>query len=383
MATEVLKSFGTLQLELEQAKTSLKDVDEHIKKLIGRDPSENQKRTGDESRGRIRGHVNQNFANNRNKPPAAAYENDEPNAKKRNLDSSVFKRLSDRPRHFEDDMAELIGKNQLISKIIVTPKEVPSRQDVLAAQGADEKSKARNRRMFGALLGTLQKFRQEETKLKSQEEKRAQVEKKLEEQQIREREELKKERQDLFLNRKRKQAEIRMIELKMTRMKEHSEWEEKQRPLMNFIQTKSKPHVYFLPKVLNEQNKSLLEGCRQNMEKHIDRKRQDVYEELNQIEQRMKRSFNRQQGTMDEEKMDEEEVIDEVIEEPAEVQCEVASNKDEMTDVETVVQEHEDLEAIKDETTMNEQPETTELDKESTNNTAADEMPQQEEETVS
>lgn len=269
MATEVLKSFGTLQLELEQAKTSLKDVDEHIKKLIGRDPSENQTRPGvkrpgnDEPRGRIRGHLNPNFANNRNKP---GYENDEPNAKKRNLDSSVFKRLSERPRHFEDDMAEIVGKNQLISKIIVTPKEVPSRQDVLAAQGADEKSKARNRRMFGALLGTLQKFRQEETKLKSKEEKRAQVEKKLEEQQIREREELKKERQDLFLNRKRKQAEIRMIELKITRMKEHSEWEEKQRPLMNFIQTKTKPHIYFLPKVLNEQNKTLLETCKQNME---------------------------------------------------------------------------------------------------------------------
>lgn len=87
-----------------------------------------------------------------------------------------------------------------------------------------------------------------------------------EEQQIKEREELKKERQDLFYNRKRKQAEIRMIELKMTRMKEHSEWEEKQKPLMNFIQTKAKPHIYFLPKILNEQNKKLLETCRSNIE---------------------------------------------------------------------------------------------------------------------
>lgn len=57
-----------------------------------------------------------------------------------------------------------------------------------------------------------------------------------------------------------------MIELKMTRMKEYSEWEGKHKPLVNFIQTKSKPHIYFLPKILNEQNKKLLETCKTNVE---------------------------------------------------------------------------------------------------------------------
>lgn len=40
MGTEILKSFGVLQSELEQAKDSLKGVDENIKRLIGRDPSD-------------------------------------------------------------------------------------------------------------------------------------------------------------------------------------------------------------------------------------------------------------------------------------------------------------------------------------------------------
>lgn len=175
MGTEVLKSFGTLQFELEQAKISLKDVDENIKKLIGRDPSENTSRSGtkrpviassshsEDTRGRIRNHNSTSFNNNRKQN----FENDEPAIKKRNVESNVFKRLSDRPvRHYDDDLLENLHGKQLISKVIVTPKEIPSRQDVLAAQSADEKSKARNRRMFGALLGTLQKFRQEETKLK-------------------------------------------------------------------------------------------------------------------------------------------------------------------------------------------------------------------------
>lgn len=60
-----------------------------------------------------------------------------------------------------------------------------------------------------------------------------------------------------------------MIELKMTRMKEHADWEEKQKLLMNFIQTKSKPHIYFLPKILNEQNKKLLETCKTNIESNV------------------------------------------------------------------------------------------------------------------
>ena len=53
------------------------------------------------------------------------------------------------------------------SRVIDTPREVPSRQEVIRRESTDERSKQRNRRMFGALLGTLQKFRQEETKLKA------------------------------------------------------------------------------------------------------------------------------------------------------------------------------------------------------------------------
>ena len=161
MGTEILKSFGTLQSELEQAKNSLKGVDENIKRLIGRDPSDlppraNLKRgVQPEDRNRIRVGRTRNFN----------HENDEPPNKRRTSGVSVFKRLSERPNHYEEDLHQQPQK-QMISKVIVTPKELPSRQEALAAQSKDEKSKARNRRMFGALLGTLQKFQQEETKLK-------------------------------------------------------------------------------------------------------------------------------------------------------------------------------------------------------------------------
>ncbi|KAK5648606.1 hypothetical protein RI129_003498 [Pyrocoelia pectoralis] len=288
MGTEILKSFGVLQSELEQAKSSLKGVDENIKRLIGRDPSEIIPRPG----------IKRNLSveeNNRGRPRISSlnrarnfnHENDEPSNKRR---QSVFKRLSERPPHYEEEILQQPQK-QLISKVIVTPREVPSRQDALAAQSTDEKSKARNRRMFGALLGTLQKFQQEETKLKSKEQKRAQVEKKIEEHEIREKAEIKKERQELFFNRKRKQAEIKVIELKMTRMREYAVWEERQKPRKNFIQTKAKPHIYYLPRRVNEPSKALLEKSKVDVEKIIEKRRLEVSTELQHIEDRMQRNF--------------------------------------------------------------------------------------------
>lgn len=46
-------------------------------------------------------------------------------------------------------------------------RELPTRAAVLRAQGDDEQARTRNRRIFGSLLGTLQKFKQEEIVLQT------------------------------------------------------------------------------------------------------------------------------------------------------------------------------------------------------------------------
>ncbi|XP_069682708.1 pinin-like [Periplaneta americana] len=296
MATEIMKSFGALQAELEKAKDNLKGVDEHIKKLIGRDPSEGQQRPGvkrpvtqpEEFRGRGRGFTP---ARGRRDPGGRPEEEESPLIKRRPGDPrTVFSRLSGPPRLKRDgdsgDEEDITSKPAISSRVIATPKELPSRQEAMAAQSTDERSKARNKRMFGALLGTLQKFRQEETRMRDKEEKRAKVEKKLEENAKREKEELKKERQELFQERKRKQAEIKKIELKMLRIKEQDEWEAKHRHLLNFIQTRSKPHIFYLPKSHNLKTEERLVASQKIVAKMIEKKRQEVQLELEAIEKR-------------------------------------------------------------------------------------------------
>lgn len=102
-----------------------------------------------------------------------------------------------------------------------------------------------------------------------QEDKRAQLEKKIEEHEIREKEEIRRERQELFLNRKKRQAEIKIIELKMLRMMEYNAWEESQKPRKKFIITKSKPQIHFLPHKLNDKAKELLTLSKSEIESKV------------------------------------------------------------------------------------------------------------------
>lgn len=53
-----------------------------------------------------------------------------------------------------------------------------------------------------------------------------------------------------------------MLELKMLRMKEYAVWEDSQKHRMNFIYTKSKPKIHFLPRKLNSAHKAALENSK-------------------------------------------------------------------------------------------------------------------------
>ncbi|TGZ51336.1 Pinin [Temnothorax longispinosus] len=172
----------------------------------------------------------------------------------------------------------------LQSRVIATPREIPSRQEVIRRERTDERSRQRNKRMFGALLGTLQKFRQEETKLKAKEDKKAEVEARVEEARRREKEELRKERQQLFLSRKRQLAEVRALEAKLTRSRQFQDWRNAQLPLVSFIKTHAQPSIYYVPKRKHPQTDMLLVQSTKELHEEIERREKALVEELNLIE---------------------------------------------------------------------------------------------------
>lgn len=289
MATDMVKGYSHLQQELNKARDNLKDLNENIRKIIGRDPSTTEQYNsggsfGAYSRNEVRKRNSAGFEPGRRTEQDRRYSDvSGQNPPKRRVigeTKSVFSRLSGPPaRDLEYE------KPRIYSRVI---KEQPTRQEIVAAQTGDEKSRARNRRIFGSLLGTLQKFSQEESKLKSKEEKKAQIEKKLEEQQKVERENLRKEKQCLYTDRKRQQFEIRALETKMNKMKDLETWEQTKKPLAYYIKTKTKPHIYYLPKKMDSKTEKKLKECQEEHAKIMEQKRQEVMDSIATVEARLK-----------------------------------------------------------------------------------------------
>lgn len=155
--------------------------------------------------------------------------------------------------------------------------------------------------MFGSLLGTLHKFCVEESRLKQKEDKKAKIEKKLEEQELQEKASLKKERELLFFDRKRKQLEIRKLELKMSRLKDFEVWEASQNFLKNQIRTKTKPYIYFRPRVMNKNTEKMLLDSRNALSSEVSQKKEAINKEIAEIEDR----FRLQEDENDDFKTDE------------------------------------------------------------------------------
>ena len=125
----------------------------------------------------------------------------------------------------------------IMSRVVVESQK--SRDEALAEENEKmgKREKQRNRRMFGNLLGTLQKFKQDETRVKAREQKKRDVEKKIEEKTEKEKEEAKRSKQELYSEKKKQQLEIQMLQIQMSRVQEFELWEKNKRREMQYIRT--------------------------------------------------------------------------------------------------------------------------------------------------
>ncbi|XP_064622582.1 pinin-like [Lineus longissimus] len=287
MATTV-RGIDLLQEQLKKAREHLKDVDENIKKITGRSPDDfsrpGQRRisigrggddTGDRGRGRL-------FNVSRRGIP-----DDAPSAKRRAV-GNAFSRLGPRPggggrgrgrnRRDSGDEDEMRGKPVLPS--VVQASDSRSRRETIDQQNKDTKGNARNRRMFGLLLGTLQRFKDDSQEKQDRDKRRRDIELKLEERAVQEREDVKKERQMLFNARKRKQQELRQLETKMELVKLQKDWERETKKLSNFIRTKTRPHIYYLPKELIPSTIRKQQDTRKFIDELVTKRRKKLEEEI-------------------------------------------------------------------------------------------------------
>merc|ERR1711915_467075 len=179
------------------------------------------------------------------------------------------------------DLEDVVNKS-VMSRVV---KEVKSREETLEEQKSDKKVVDRNRRMFGALVDTLQRFNKEEIRKK-----------------------------ELFDEQKKKKKDIQILQIQMKRVEEYEAWEKSKKAEVNFIRTKSsQPDIYWLPKVHTEKSEALLAESREAVEKEIEERKEKFEAELISIEKKMTADLERKKIGK-EEKLDQSGDMDESFE---------------------------------------------------------------------
>ncbi|KAH8292564.1 hypothetical protein KR044_000735, partial [Drosophila immigrans] len=269
------ENVGDLEAKLNCARQSLTTLNDNIRRFVGRGLKDSRIWFD-----RLDKYCSDNGTPKRNE------QNPEKNVQRKDAALRTKRRI-----HVSKTVTNRLSKEEDSSIWLPTPRinsrvirELPSREEIVEAQGIDSESRARNRRMFGSLLGTLQKFCQEESRLRKNEDKKAQIEKKLEKQELQERELVQKERNSLFLDRKRKQLEIRCLEKKMARVKDFKIWEHSMNNQKNQIRTKVKPHLLFQPRLNTPHTEQLILIRKTDIDSLIEQRRVNLLAELREIE---------------------------------------------------------------------------------------------------
>ncbi|CAL1298797.1 unnamed protein product [Larinioides sclopetarius] len=267
-------SYQSLLERFELTKKELGDAEETIKRITGRDP---------DLFANAPGNLNK-WKNQQGLPPSRPF----PGRKRPLFPIGKIKQDEELAQPEEESPDEDEGpakKPSLQSTVVATPKDAKSRKDTIQEQNANSKVKARNRRMLGMILGTLQKFEHEAKKRKEQDLKRAEIEQKVEAAAAEEKERIKKEKEELFQTRREKQIQLRCLEKKLEIAELHEVWEKNHRNMLNFIKTTAKPHIFFLPALHTPESEKRLEESRAETLESIKQRKEKMEKDLSEVEE--------------------------------------------------------------------------------------------------
>lgn len=131
------------------------------------------------------------------------------------------------------------------------PEEVERRKVILESQKSDKRVFDRNKRMFGMLMGTLERFKSEETDRERLTIKRSRIEERLDQEVERERASVTQEVERMLEQRQHKERLLDKADLRLDILDRFEGWDSTHRHLCNFIRTETKPKIFWLPKEHN------------------------------------------------------------------------------------------------------------------------------------
>jgi hypothetical protein len=206
------------------------------------------------------------------------------NAKRSRISSSSY---DEHNTSLPENNFDESSSKSLHSSIVPTNKIIKTKDDLISLVNRDQQSTGRNRRMFGVLLGTLNKFKAEANAYNEQTIglKRHEIERRLEEKQTKEREDKQHERTELIVTKKNCQQKLKLVNIKLEIMQRMANHEKIHLSLRNFIRTKSKPYVFYLPKgSIDEIFEKKFQESQGDIDKEIEEFKRDCQRELDLLD---------------------------------------------------------------------------------------------------
>jgi hypothetical protein len=273
--------MAEISSQLNQKYEELRGIGQELATLVGREPKFPRKRaiTMDEEAPATRS------VNDRR----ISYDaKDRGEVKRSRLIEDEPPRRIDRDRR--DNQLPPLRRPTMQSSVRMPTIETKSREEIIAEQrksqtGADG---ARNRRMFGNLLmGTLKQFQQEEKEpaFKAQHDKLKEVEEKLEKSVRQDKEKYLQEKKAVEIKLREKEMEIKRLKQKQAIKAKNENKIAHYKRLQNFIQTETKPPIFFLPARLTLRGMELLKQSSRNLDTLIKERETEMETELRDLEE--------------------------------------------------------------------------------------------------
>jgi pinin len=136
------------------------------------------------------------------------------------------------------------------------------------------------------ILNTLQKFKNEDQARSesSQARQRKEVEKKIEVKEQEEKTKITEEKNELLREKRRQEDRIRIIEKKLQITEDYQEWEKRQLCLKNFVKTKTRPFIYYKPRIIDETNEKLIKETANGIDEEIKKRKIEIEKEIETLE---------------------------------------------------------------------------------------------------